>query len=55
MPSISQLASRLGNGSAKQIYSRIILITILNFTTINSVFLGLCIDVDLLSKMDFYT
>ena len=31
------------------------MITILDFISINSVFLGLCIDVELVSKMDFYT
>ena len=30
------------------------MITTLDFITINSVFLGLCIDVELLSKMDYY-
>lgn len=31
------------------------MITILDFVNINSVFLGQCIDVELLTKMDFYT
>ncbi|KZR64279.1 hypothetical protein PMIT1306_01252 [Prochlorococcus sp. MIT 1306] len=31
------------------------MITILDFINITSVFLGQCIDVDLLSKMDSYT
>ncbi len=33
---------------------RLFMITILDFTAINSVFHGLYIDVELLSKMDFY-